>query len=205
MRGLADRTPSPQSFLVTVSPAQYATGYVVTATASVGAPIGGNWLSATISGGNSPQTLTVTVNAANLLIGTYFGTITLSGNAASSVVIPVTPIVETEYLSANPSSLQFSFISEFRAPQSQTINVVSTVPGVAAGSSATTASGGNWLSVSQSSATTPLTPTVAVDPGGLFGPYYGTVTLTSALGTLNIPVTGVVHARGAHTMRKPVR
>jgi parallel beta-helix repeat protein len=54
--------------------------------------LGGNWLSATISSGTLPATLTVTVNPDHLAAGEYAGDVMLSvaGAAASPVSIPVT-------------------------------------------------------------------------------------------------------------------
>ncbi len=52
---------------------------------------------------------------------------------------------------------------------------------------ATTKSGGNWLSVSPNNGTTPATLTVSIDSGGLqIGPYTGTITVTPTAGASQI-------------------
>ena len=56
--------------------------------------------------------------------------------------------------------------------------------------SASTTSGGNWLSVSTTSTTTPATLTITADPTGLqAGNYSGTITLTCFVGTPCTPAT----------------
>jgi hypothetical protein len=86
--------PSPQIVNVSASPTLYTTGYPVTAT--VATTSGGSWLTVVPSSGNTtPFTLTVTATPGTLLNGTYTGTITLTGNAAASIVIPVTLNVTT--------------------------------------------------------------------------------------------------------------
>ena len=97
-------------------------------------------------------------------------------------------------LSANPSSLQFSYQSgSGTMPGSQTF-AVSSSDGTAVNFSASS-SGGTWLSLSPTSGITgnsnTNTLTVAVSPAGLApGTYNGTVTISSS-GASNTPTVGV--------------
>jgi uncharacterized protein (TIGR03437 family) len=59
-------------------------------TASVATTSGGNWLQVSLNPVTSPSSLTVSVNAAGLALGSYTGNITLSALEATDVVIPVT-------------------------------------------------------------------------------------------------------------------
>ncbi len=61
------------------------------ATASVTTPAGSNWLSFSPTSGVTPLQLFVTVNPTGLNIGTYFGSITIVGDAGNSpLTVPVT-------------------------------------------------------------------------------------------------------------------
>lgn len=97
-------------------------------------------------------------------------------------------------LSANPSSLQFSYQSGSSTMPGAQAFTVSSSDGSAVSFSAS-ASGGTWLSVSPASGTTGSsssnTLTVSVSPAGLSaGTYQGTVTLSSS-GASNTPTVGV--------------
>lgn len=78
--------PAPQTLYVTAS------SRAVSFSATTATSAGGNWLSVTSSGPNTPANVTVAVNALALAAGVYTGTITLSSPAASGLakVIPVT-------------------------------------------------------------------------------------------------------------------
>ena len=75
--------PAPQSIAVTGN----ISGLTYTAAASTVS--GGNWLSVSSAGGQTPGSVPVTVNVANLGPGTYSGTVTLVDGVASAKV-PVT-------------------------------------------------------------------------------------------------------------------
>jgi hypothetical protein len=95
-------------------------------------------------------------------------------------------------LTANPGVFNFSYtIGVTPQPAPQTLNV-----GVASGAaaqftaSASTSAGGNWLSVSAASGTTPAQLTVTANPSGVApGSYSGTIQLTAAnANPVDIPV-----------------
>ncbi len=100
-------------------------------------------------------------------------------------------------ISLQQSSLSFSAASG-GAPTTQNVAVLGSVQGLAFAASANTASGGNWLSVSPSSANTPELLTVTADPTNLAaGSYAGTIVVAPAEATpltLTLSVTFTVGA-----------
>jgi hypothetical protein len=130
--------------------------------------------------------------------GVYHGTITItpSGATAGPQMVPVTLTVgspTTSSLRVTPRHLTFSF-SGTTDTGSKTVQVTS---GSAREFSAA-ASGGSWLTVSPTSATTPATLTVSVDARGLsMGTYSGMVTLTTGTRKTSVYVTVFVATSGS--------
>jgi len=159
---------------------------------------GGSWLMLGSSGGTTPGTLVVSVNPRGLASGIYHGTITItpSGATAGPQMVPVTLTVgspTTSSLSVTPRHLTFSF-SGTTDTGSKTVQVTS---GTAREFSAA-ASGGSWLTVSPTSATTPARLTVSVDARGLStGTYSGMVTLTAGTRKTSVYVTVFVATSGS--------
>jgi uncharacterized protein (TIGR03437 family) len=82
-------------------------------------------------------------------------------------------------ISATPATLQFSYTIGGPVPPAQTTNVSSSGAALSFTASATT--GGNWLSVSPSSGTTPAALNISISPAGLpGGVYQGAITVTPA-------------------------
>jgi len=88
---------------------------------------------------------------------------------------------------ANPASIVHAFPSNGTAATATAATATVSVSGSGpAQLAAATQSGGNWLSVTPSTGTLPLTPTVTMDPSGLpDGTYLGAITIGSA----SVPVT----------------
>jgi uncharacterized protein (TIGR03437 family) len=179
---------TPQSIAVS-GPA----GITFSAVASL--PFGQNWLSVSPSSFTLPATLTASVNTSGLNQGAYSGSIIISGSGGT-LTIPVTltvtstPIIPVT-IGVSPSSLQpVSFQTGGANPASQTLAIsVSTGAALSFTASATTSSGGAWLSVSPTTGTTPSNITVSVNPASLAaGSYSGTVTI-SASGASNSPLS----------------
>ena len=172
--------PGAQSLLVTSSGAQVN----LSATASTNS--GGNWLTVAPASSATPSTLTITVNQAGLAAGTYSGTVTITSNGVSNSprTVTVTLTVTTAALPAltvAPTSLTFTAQAGGTAPAAQSLSVTSSGAQVNLSATASTASGGNWLSVAPASSTTPSTLSVSVNPAGLAaGTYSGTVIITGA-------------------------
>lgn len=189
--------PTPQS--ITPSSTGAAVNYTATATTSGG----GSWLAVT-SSGTTPTPLVVGINPAVLppvsQMQTFTGTITITAAGAgnSPQQIPVTLTVSnTEQLVASPTTLTFLYQIGKTVPAVQTVTVTGS-EGAALDytGTASTMSGGTWLSVAPTTGTTPGTFNVTATTTGLAaGTYTGTVTITAAnhmgpaINPVNIPVT----------------
>src|SRR5205807_1746555 len=156
---------------------------------------GGNWLSVLSSGTQTPASLDVSVASTGLAPGTYQGAITLTSPQASNspLVIPVTLTISAQpRLVVFPTQLTYVYqLSSGPFPSKQFILVnTSDHTQASVTASATTTSGGNWLSAGHG-VTTPQVLEVTADPSGLTaGNYAGTVTLNSpGYAPVTIPVT----------------
>lgn len=180
--------------------AQFITSRQVTTSAAT--QTGGNWLSVAVNGAGSFQfnvPYLVTATAQNgMAAGDFNGTITVSGSpfAGDNKTVPVTLHVTTQPI-AQPISGVFTAgtttadlrIAQGAAKQTALIVVLNHGQGTLniSGVNATTASGGNWLTATNSGPVVTLT----ADPTGLSpGSFQGTVTISSnaANGALTIPV-----------------
>jgi uncharacterized protein (TIGR03437 family) len=182
--------PAAQNIAVSAS-GGVAVNYTVAATTAKG----GNWLSATASG-TTPGTIAVSVNIASLTADTYTGSVTITapGTTNSPVTVPVTlTLTNPPSLGASPQTLNFTYSIGGTTPAAQSVSISG--PNGAGNFNfsvaATTSSGGNWLSASPTSGTTPSAFSVTVNPSGLSaGSYSGTLTVTaSGAGPATIPVT----------------
>lgn len=181
---------SPAAQIVSLS----SSGAVVNFTASASTTSGGNWLSVSPTSGNTPGTITVTAALGSLTAGTYSGSITVNGPKASNtpLTIPVTfTVTGLPALILSPAALSFSAQQFGGPPANKQINVTSSGAALSYTASASTQSGGGWLSVTPSG-TTPGVLTVSVNPAGLApATYQGTITVSSA-GASNSPQTASV-------------
>jgi len=92
-------------------------------------------------------------------------------------------------VTASPSSLSYSYTVGAAAPPSQTVVIISPGATLTFTATASTTSGGNWLSVSPATGTVNTTLTISVNPAGLAaGSYNGTITITPS-GSGNTPQT----------------
>jgi uncharacterized protein (TIGR03437 family) len=181
-------TPAVQPLTITGNSGVLAYTSVLTTTS------GGNWLVAQGStSGNTVGTIDIGVaNYSSLQAGAYTGSVTISSQASNSpITVPVTlTVVAAPTLSVGPTKLTVSQ-GQSSGPNVSTHTVqVSATSQAAAGTdvigfnaSAATVSGGNWLSVSPSTGTTPASLTVSVNSGGMaIGVYTGTITVTPTSG-----------------------
>jgi Viral BACON domain len=146
------------------------------------------WLSATPPSGNTPATLSVSVNPSGLTAGTYNGNVTISSAGASNspksvpVTLNVTAAPPSGTLTVAPLSLSFNYQSGGATPAAQTVNLSSS-----SALSYSVTSSGSWLSVTPTSGSTPGSLSVSINPTGLAaGSYSGSVTV-SATGASNSP------------------
>ena len=144
----------------------------VTGTGTVG------FLSATPSA--TPGALTVIANSSGLQPGVYNGSINVTANSLTAS-LPVTLTVygfNTITLSTN--TLTFNATTGSATPASQTVTVTGSVTGIPFTVTRATATGGDWLSVSQTATVVPASIVVSVNAANLgAGTYTGTVTVSS--------------------------
>jgi uncharacterized protein (TIGR03437 family) len=148
------------------------------------------WLSIAPPSGNMPANLQVSADASQLSAGTYNGTITIMApNAAPPASsIAVTFAVSSPLagnLAVSAANLPFSF-TQGASPATLQVTVSNQGSGsIRYTASASTATGGNWLSVSGAAngMITPSSPaslSVTATPGTLaVGSYSGTITVSS--------------------------
>ena len=150
---------------------------------------GGSWLSASPSSGTTRATVTVSVNPRRLSVGNHNGSIVIS-SSRGSVTVPVTlTVTRAAGLTVNPTSLAFGFQQGGSQPASQSLSV-SSGSAVSFTASASTTSGGAWLTVKPANGITPATLTVSANPGSLaVGTYSGSISITSSNGSASVPVT----------------
>jgi uncharacterized protein (TIGR03437 family) len=92
----------------------------------------------------------------------------VTGEAASGTAIQ-----------ASPATLTFAYTTGGTAPATQNLSITSSSAALSFTAAATTSSGGNWLSVTPTSGSTPATLIVSVSPAGLgSGTYNGAITIT---------------------------
>ena len=171
-------------------------GAPIPVTTSVSTASGGNWLTATPPGGSTPLPVTVGVNPAGLVGGNLHGhrhnclhgrhrspqtvAVTLNGTAVTPPTLP-TLVLSSAALDFTPPVGGTAVPKSVQVTSSDSSAVVFTA-------AAATKSGGNWLSVSLTTASTPSAEMISVALTGLAaGTYSGTVTFSSS-GASNTPV-----------------
>jgi uncharacterized protein (TIGR03437 family) len=177
-------------------------GLAFSATATT-SPAGLTWLSVTPNSGSTPNNLQVTINPANLGVGTYSGSIIVSSNAPGipAQTIPVTLNVVASTAVAGETKLTFTQAAGGTAPDSQSFQISGVPTGATIGAISTVLSGSGWLSASASGNTV----TVTANGSQLAqGTYSGVVTVIvpgAGASPLYIPVTlDVTSATSAVTL-----
>jgi uncharacterized protein (TIGR03437 family) len=184
-------SPSSLNFTATVGGAAPAS-QTANVTATTPSPVtlslsGGTWLSATLSGTTTPATVTVSASPSNLKAGTYTGSVIITSQGASNSpqTIAVQFVVSAATtIGAAPSSLSFAYILGSSIPAPQSISVTSSQ----AASFTAAVAGAPWLTLNNSSGSTPATITASVNPAGLpAGTFQAAISITSA-GATNSPL-----------------
>ena len=163
---------------------------------------GGNWLSVSPGSGTATPTsnvaLRIEANPSGLAPGTYQGSITISGTGSLTVAVRIVPVTMTvsssnQAILLSHNGLTFTTVQQGSVVPPQTFAVLNIGSGAMNWTaSATTRSGGPWLSVSPASGSSvagspPPRVTVTVNQTGLaVGRYYGLVQIT-APGAANTP------------------
>jgi uncharacterized protein (TIGR03437 family) len=186
----------------------------ITYTAMATTVTGGAWLAVSQSGSLAPFQSTAviaTVNAAGLSAGTYVGRIALILSSGENFSVPVLLTVTSnqQSLVTSQTGLLFQAVQGGTTPPPQSVSVLNGGAGsLTFGVSATTLSGGKWLSISPSSGTASAgsggpSVSVSVDSAGLApGNYYGTVQF-SAPNVANSPQTTSVVLTVASPAQSP--
>ena len=164
---------------------------------------GGNWLTVSAASGTAPEFITVAIVPGSLpgggLVEGYFGGQLLLRSGYSTVTIPVTVQVGKAVF-GQINGLAFTMPQGGADPLPQVLTVTFIGGGAAPFSAyASTATGGNWLTISPSGTScceTPRTVTVTVTADSTLAPgsYTGQILISSALSSLTVPVTLTVAA-----------
>ena len=164
---------------------------------------GSNWLSVNPSSGTvtkgSSQAAIINVNTSVMLPGVYNGSVTFASNGVvaatnSPQTIYVTLVVLPQCgIQVSPGALTFDGVY-LQPPPAQKIMSVGVSQGCSSAlnwsASATTSSGGKWLSVGPTGGVTPSYPSVSVSTTSLEpGTYSGSVIFSWSGGTQTLPVT----------------
>jgi hypothetical protein len=178
---------------------------------SINGPSGSEWLTVSQPSGTGGFPLVVTANASGLPTGVYTGGVTITSPQAvnGSVTVPVTLTVLTSTISPTVTTLSAAAVTGGFNPAIANFSVNNGGSGPSFGFTVTSAMatppGGNWLSVTGGSASTPSAAfTVAYNIAGLApGVYTGSITITAA-STSNspvvIPVTLTISPNAAPTL-----
>lgn len=156
------------------------------------------WL--TINGlasGTTPGYITVSAAAATsgsaaLPEGVYTGQILIAASGAvnNAVTVPVTFTVAR--IAAAPASVSFNYQAGGSIPPAQIINVSTLGAALNFSASPSVTSGGNWLELAPTSATTPSPVTVSLNPAVIdslaAGTYSGAISLTASGDSVSVSV-----------------
>ena len=125
------------------------------------------------------------------------GNLYILGSAGG--IVRVRKVAPAAGLTVSPGSLSFAYAIGGATPASQSVSVTATGAALSFTATASTTSGGNWLSVSPGSGASPATLTVSVNPAGVpGGVYQGAITLTPSGGAAQtFAVTLTVTGAGA--------
>lgn len=160
----------------------------------------GNWLAVSPASGGAPATVIVTVNPAALQPGSYQGSVTVTAPTANpssqAFTVSLTVLAAgSPTLSVSVKTLTYAFAQGAPAQQQRILISNSGGGTLSYQTSATTDSGGNWLTVTQdgagATASAPDPLTVNVDPGGLaVGTYTGRIIVNAdTTQTIGVVVT----------------
>ena len=158
---------------------------------SAGTSSGGNWLAVTPTTGTGNVTLSVSVVPAvltGLAPAVYNGTITVTPTGGVPQTVAVTLTVQAPgslTFSSNPPV--FTYTAGGALPAAQTLSITSMGENVTFTAAAQSS---GWLAVTPTSATTPASLSVSVNPANLgAGQYLGSIALSANGGTLQLNVS----------------
>lgn len=148
------------------------------ARATVSSPPNGKWLSISPASGSGRGQITITADPSGLQPGMYAGSVVVTaGNDSAEAKVYLRLLGPSKpRVTVTPKSLSFTAVGGTATPASRTIKIDSASTGLSFTSKATTARGGNWLSVTPAAGSVPATLTASVTVGSLApGVYSATV------------------------------
>lgn len=194
---------SPGAQSVAVSTDGQATVTGLKATVNFGSGTGG-WLAVALSDTVAPATMTVTPSITGLTAGTYQATVTITGNGANDLDVPVSFAVAPQppvSIVATPAAVSFNDTTGTSNPGAQTVAITKDGTRPLTGLKATInfASGAaGWLTATLSDTTAPATLTLAAKNAGLnAATYRATVSLTSTTAGVAPESVSVTYALSA--------
>ncbi|SRR5579871_962751 len=124
-----------------------------TATIAYDSTAATSWLSLSATSGTTPSAVTVTANSAGLAKGVYSAKINVSGASQTAVTHVYMEVdgASQPVVHVHPKVMEFHFGQGVVTPASRDIHITSQATGLSFTAAASTASGGNWLSVSPTS------------------------------------------------------
>ncbi|MGI8741950.1 MAG: BACON domain-containing protein [Bryobacteraceae bacterium] len=156
----------------------------------------GNWLAVTPLAGTTPTQLSVSVTSAGDSLNpgiTYPGQFTISAPGVPSINVGVTLNLAGTTgagVTATPNPVVFNVPAGSTSSIQQQLTISTTGAATSATITASTGTGGNWLSVSSSFisiSSVPGTVAVIANPAGLAnGSYTGSVTITPGIGAVQV-------------------
>ncbi|MCP5116005.1 MAG: hypothetical protein GY953_34690 [bacterium] len=185
--------PSPVSMAFTFAPNEPRTTQQTLRVTSGGVPkaftadvqifVGGGWLRLNASAGTTPGALSVLIDAADLVPGTYGAAIVLTADG-DSVSVPVTIDVQPPpELLVSPLLVSFRFQEGVPPPGPRLITLASNGAALDYNLAVDTDSGGAWLFAQPGQGTTPQGVAISVNPVGLDpGAYRGQLMIVDASG-----------------------
>jgi len=174
-----------------------------TARATLSSPPNGKWLSISPASGSGKGQIAIRVDPTGLQPGMYAGSVVVTaGNDSAEAKVFLRLLGPSKpRVTVTPKSLSFTAVGGVVSPASRTIKIDSTSTGLSFTARATTAQGGNWLSVTPASGSVPATLTASVTVGSLApGVYSATVEIKvpgAAQETYTVYVALKVAAAGA--------
>jgi hypothetical protein len=170
---------------------------------------GGAWLTVSKAGVNcctTPEAITASVNATTLAAGTYTAEIrfTQDSNNNLAMTVPVTLTITAptakrfDYM---PGQMSFSLLTGATSVPAQTLQVRNGAAGIFTWTgSVSTSDGGDWLSATPLSGSTPSTVSVSITPGNLpgggllAGTFVGQLSFQTVGSSFTVPVSVSVGA-----------
>jgi uncharacterized protein (TIGR03437 family) len=157
------------------------------ATASTN-PAGLTWLSVAPNTGSTPSNLLININPADLQVGSYAGTVTVTAPSLPSQVIDVHLVVVSSSVAANPPSL--ALVQPVGgAAVSQTVQITGVPAGTTIGALVTTFLGTGWLQATASGTAVTVTANAASLPPNTYSGVVTVIVPGAGNSPLYIPVS----------------